>query len=200
MSPDQVWEMCRVPSSSRRTRGPLSGPSGAPSFSHTYLCRGEPGVPGGARCAGAPQLPREQSEQGRRAPGGTAGPAARGWGGGPSSPSQRQRWQQPGRRPGGARAPQPPRSPDVHAGVMGDPAAHDSLGALDDALVLRRVCDPCPCCGGTRGTTGTAGVAPTKRSAHPGELHPAAPRARQGPSLPAAGDTGSVTVGDTGPP
>lgn len=37
MSPDQVWEMCRVPASSRRTRGPLSGPSGAPSFSQTYL-------------------------------------------------------------------------------------------------------------------------------------------------------------------
>lgn len=45
MSPDQVWEMCRVPSSSRRTRGPLSGPSGAPSFSQTYLCQGYPGVP-----------------------------------------------------------------------------------------------------------------------------------------------------------
>lgn len=61
MSPDQVCEMWRAPASSRRTRGPLSGLSGAPSFSQTYLCRGD------TRRAGTLQPPTGRGDQGSSA-------------------------------------------------------------------------------------------------------------------------------------
>lgn len=37
MSPDHVWEMCRVPSGSRRRRGDVFTSITEPLFSHTYL-------------------------------------------------------------------------------------------------------------------------------------------------------------------
>lgn len=56
------------------------------------------------------------------------------------------------RQPGGAQIPPtslpaPSHIPDIHAGVVGDPTAHDGFGPFDDALVLWRVGDTCPCYG-----------------------------------------------------